>query len=397
MYLNVRTISLFTIINLVIFKIALAEELNFISYNVNSDRRVELLVDGQNVRKGIATDSHENWSFENRAERLAKQILAAHPDIVCLQEMDIRSVEIMQKLLASNGYKAHVQAYNETDGAFRFITAFKKDRFKLIHADRRYFNVHPDKATVRPENYSKLASQEKQKFFDENFGEEFERPVHLLALNDGKTGKSIFVANNHFGLRRNYRMKSAELLAQFLDEFQNTNHADKDSVILVSGDFNAFPDDGGFEQMQIIEKAGYDCLSKGAKFFDGSREGIVASGTISMYPYDFGILKADVVKTHNDNAFKISEARERRDFINEVAAQNIPALGGILDFIFGRNISSVRKSYVMIQSLLDGVEFDASKLESEGKYLKDFIIQINASNVPAFPSDHFMMFVILDI
>ena len=376
-----------------------SKELKIMSYNVNSDRRVELFWDGNQYNKGFATDSHANWSFEKRLDRLMRHILAIKPDVALLQEMDPVSVQTMQRALELNEYTTLIQPYNLSNGAFPFIIAFNKDRFKLMSVMKRYFNSHPKSGTERPGNYEQLSAKEKEKFIEENLGEEFERSVQEVALEDKVTGQTILLFNNHFGLGRDYRLKSAELLTQFIKEFTKIVAGQKNSPIIIAGDFNAFPSDGGPEQIETLLKAGFKDLSKNAHFFDGKNEGTTASGTFCFYPYDFGIgkippqaLKELISKIHT-----ITNPEERRLLIN-TQVTNRSALGGKLDFILGTNSLKVKNSYVLLQPALEDIDFDLKKIGNEtyDMYLKEFVKNMNALNIPAFPSDHFPLVTILD-
>ena len=258
------------------------------------------------TEEGYARDAFPQWRAKERSpaivETLGKLIQANRPNIIQIQEGrkfvskfgdEVDSVTPVVQFLKTQGYEVLIKPYNGGGGdkAFKFITAYDPKTLSLSDSSTymRYFTKTPMQPTPRPsevtenkEEAAKIMSSIK----DNNFGVEWERGVFIAGFKDPRTGQKIYSINVHLDIPLDCRKKSSELLVKFVEEIIAK---DPKAKIVISGDFNTFPQWGGAEQMDIINNAvlnGQPLLneaSRNLKLPDGSN----ADFSFIAFPYDF--------------------------------------------------------------------------------------------------------------
>lgn len=198
------------------------------------------------------------------------------PDIIGLQEVrnekGVHAVAELWKSLAPLGYELIIFRNNPSDGAFINVIAYNKKKLAFDNMHRWWASETPEK-------------------FSDSWGNGWGR-VSLMAtfypiVSKDVRGQqvtspdyrhpAIHVVNVHRGLKHLEKIN-----AHRVDVEQVERRINKDnSIVIIGGDFNTFPDDNGPQEMQLLEDAGYtDLLTLKTK------DGIPVSGTFVGYLYD---------------------------------------------------------------------------------------------------------------
>lgn len=348
------------------------------------------------TEEGFARDAFPEWRAHNRMIYLTNTIgdiiEAKHPDIIQLQETrkfttkfgdQVDSVTKLVKFLQAQGYIALVQPYNETgEKAFQFISAFDPKKFVLKRSFIKYLTKSPDRPTPRPSTDGKNQDEVKKIQADireHNFGAEWERGVFILELENLTTRETVYSINVHLDINADCRIKTTELLTQFVQEIVQQNPHAK---VLISGDFNTIPNWGDERQLAILHQANVKNepliqeASKEIKLEDGS----IASFSFIAFPYDFA---------SNEKRLNLSEVlnkmppRERRMEVLRVFDKECDALGGKLDRVFSRGFE-----HSEVELIPAVVEQTCLPSYHEADVKRYIVRQAQNENKPAFASDH---------
>lgn len=364
--------------------------LKVMTWNVNTDKRCET---------GFAAASHSGWNFFNRMERINKIISEVQADILCLQELDKTNIDAVRSLLWQLGYAVVSVPYCADPEFFTYCTAFKTNRFRFFTSKMRYMNIDTHNPTFRPDDLHLYSYEDRKKFnADNNFGEERERSVLQVALYDLQSSKTIVVHNNHFGMRPDYRLRSSNMLVNFINDFTYELASEPD-VTLVMGDFNAFPDQyQSATQIYKIRNGAQlnDLAANGIFYSTGSNESKKLRSVLSSFcfnPYDFGLLWSrpgakELIDGLMLQLDQVSSPDDRFATINEFFFENMPSvLGGKLDFIFAKGYKRALKYTIMLNQ---GLEEETLTLDvfQDATSLREFVKSFAEEGVPAFPSDH---------
>ncbi len=349
------------------------------------------------TEEGYARDAFPEWRAGARApfimKNLEKIIKQEHPDIIQIQEARkfttkfgdrVDSVTYLVDFFHAQGYEVLVQPYNQTgERSFQFITAYQPKTFELETSYIRYLTKTPETPTPRPSIEEKSAD-EKQAIISQikshNFGVEWERGVFITGLRDLETKELIFSFNVHLDIPLDCRMKSSALVVSFVKEIIEKSPGAR---VLLSGDFNSFPDWGGDEQIKLLSDAildGQPLLGESTKDLTLSNGEIINFSFMSP-PYDFA---ANEKRLNMTQALAEMPPKERREKIMKVYETECQSLGGKLDHMFfSRGLEPIKTA------LIPAPTSDEVPTSYHEREVKEFIIRrARERQEAAFASDH---------
>jgi hypothetical protein len=378
-----KNFLLFSILLITCFLKA-ADELKVTSFNVDTNiGRLE---------EGPFYDSHPKWRVNERMELLKRHlgriIKNDTPDAINLQESrafktkfgtTVDSISPLVRFLKTNGYSVFTKPYNPSDRAFSYITALKKDKFTVDGHEHFYITETPNKPTDHTNH-----AERKEEIKRHNFGEEWERCIFTTKFHD-KQGRSYRLSNVNLGIAAFGRKKACEMLRQ---DAQKALEKNPHELIVITGDFNSFPDWGGPEQLKIMKEGGtLHEVTEDLTLEDGTP----ADSTFIAFPYDFGIAEKDIrteFEEQNGGKFLTKHLEEldptkRKRFTGEVFSQKASALGGHLDRVYEHGFTSAKSELILTPTYED--DFEGTPFEEDS--IKDYIMR-HYDEGPAFASDH---------
>jgi endonuclease/exonuclease/phosphatase family metal-dependent hydrolase len=246
------------------------------TYNLNTDPR---------VHRGVARLTHPEWSFFERAESIKEAIPLT--DIIHIQEVanytnqygeEINSLEVIEDFLEPKGYKSVVQDVKpENPYSIKYITAYKADRFEVSHSLAFYFTKTPHQ--FQGQDIFLNSKDSEISFYDHTYGENAERSALAVCLLDKLTGEEIWSVNVHIGFHLEHRMEASRIILDFI------KNLGADVKAIVAGDFNAFEDYGGMEQMAMFKESGLlnDITEE---LLLENNESIHSDSTFFAFPFD---------------------------------------------------------------------------------------------------------------
>lgn len=333
------------------------------------------------TEEGYVRDSMPEWRVNERMPAIIAAIQDVinqkAPDVIQLQEGrkfdtkygdHVDSITPLTQFLRAQGYYVEDAQYNPSDKAFSYIGAIKKDKFAVDHSYPKYFTKTPDAPTDHTDH-----AVRKGEIKDHNFGEEWERSVRITAFHD-KSGQKYYTFNVHLGMGKNHRVKASE---QLKDLAKKILKQEPDAKIIMTGDFNTFPDWGGPEQLEVMKtdspliEATEDLRLPNGKKVDTS---------FIAFPYDYGAdsqrLDGEISKLYD------MEPKSRRARALELFETEAKALGGLLDRVYQHGFAKAKTTLIPTPQF-EG--FDGDQFSED--YIKQYILD-HADEGPAFASDH---------
>lgn len=203
--------------------------MRILTYNINFSRR--------------ARGEFEKYSWTHRKDNVIKYIDEIKPDIVCLQEVHEDYIKDLNKAFQYK-YQMFYGKF-KTNRCNQFLLTLVKHNIKVLR------NVTYDLNNLI-ETEAKLGSTQ----------------CTIVS--------NILIINNHFHMNLEARLISAKLMKEII----NTYVLKK---CIMVGDFNAFSDRYGYDQMSTIK---IENQMMDATQFAKNEEGKVTSKTFDAYPYD---------------------------------------------------------------------------------------------------------------
>lgn len=346
------------------------------------------------VEEGPFRESHSEWRVGARMPAilaaLNRLIVEQVPDSIHIQEGrkfttklgdEVDSINPIIEFLKNKNYNVSTAKYNPSDRAFSFITAIKST-FTVTSNKSLYFTKTPDIPTNHDNHHNRLEEIKKH-----NFGEEWERSAYFTTCQD-LLGNEYGLINIHKGTNTENRLQSSHLLNAWVKDIKEVNPKMR---IIVSGDFNTFPEPGrgGEEQLSILTERGI--LRHGTKQLKLYNTDQNIDFTYFTYPYDFGY---DVGQRLNKNleltklfwSLNPFERKAKVEIIFKTECKD--ALASHLDHMFYVGFNEA-ETYVMPNPLF-GEPIDGYTGASVKQYILD-----HHTDGPAFASDHQPLFSIL--
>jgi hypothetical protein len=210
------------------------------------------------AEEGCAAESHVEWRANKRIPNcviptIDKIIVNKRPGIIHVQEGRhfktkngevVNSVDPLVSAFEGHGYRVEVVGYNNTgDRAFKYITAYDPTLLKCKQAYVRHLTLTPGQPTAAEVDIKKNTG-----------GGSFERAVSIIEFEHAEWKEPIYSINVHEDLPGDHRVIASDALVYSVLEI--LAHA-PDAKIVMSGDFNAFPEQGRRtdEQLAILKNA----------------------------------------------------------------------------------------------------------------------------------------------
>ena len=173
-----------------------------------------------NIRNSNANDGVNKW--DKRKQALANLILKVNPDVLGTQEVLIKQLKDMKKLLPE--YDVQGMGRNNGKHAGEHSTIFyKRSKYDLITTGNFWLSETPGIAGSK------------------SWDAALTRICTWVKLKDKQTGEDFFVFNTHFDHKGNVaRQKSAALLCHTIDSLCGY------LPVILTGDFNFHPDNAGY-------------------------------------------------------------------------------------------------------------------------------------------------------
>jgi endonuclease/exonuclease/phosphatase family metal-dependent hydrolase len=220
----------------------------------------------------------KKFAWSTRKDRIFRQILDESPDIVGFQEVRNEqgksSVADIWETLGRHGYEVVSFRNNPSELSFINVIAYKTSKFYADRLHRWWVSSTPDR-------------------FSDDWGNGWGRVSLMLTLypiilkkvrgqdipSPDYDQKPVHIVNIHNGLKHAERMHANQILVERVQELVDKK---SEGTVVVTGDFNCFPDDGGVEELQVLRDAGYQEALSELKTSDG----VPVSGTFIGYSYD---------------------------------------------------------------------------------------------------------------
>lgn len=379
-------------------------QLSILSFNIDTNI--------SRTEDGFATASHPNWTVSKRMPHIIRVVRSTSPDIIQFQEgrmVDLSNGRIDSVTPLVNEFKEdyHVltASYNPTNKSFVYVSCFSKKKFNLLNSGSYYLTETPleCKTHEQMKEYEGKTDDElvvlKKKWTQINGFEEFEKSVLWAELECVETKSRIISVNAHLGIGDKHRLYASEKLNKlfaFLSE--------RTQNIVMTGDFNTFPDWKGPEQLEIIKSPD---LSKKIRYIPDYRsllnydsnsiqelaKEMVHQSTFHFYPYDYGVNeKLDFVKTEMAGIYEsvkannVEETRNKINFLFKKCCDDGSTypLGGQLDHIFYNKLNPVYDHAFLVPSWCG----DIKSVPFESDALKQVICENLDLNAPVLASDH---------
>lgn len=206
-----------------------SRQVDFMTYNVNYSRR--------------AVNEYAQYSWENRRNDIYKLIQNANPNVIFLQEILTKNQQEVQTNLSN--YQWHFESTNSREGVCCNGIGIKNT----------------------------FSTDKEQKKFSYNFNKFDQTAEKVLGLIIG----DLCLLNVHCPMEEKGRMAMALNLDQCIP-------SDRVYQVIIAGDFNAFPDCKGLEQVEVIQK-----VTKTVRVSDlalSESSGETATRSFKAYPYD---------------------------------------------------------------------------------------------------------------
>jgi len=248
-----------------------------------------------NVDQAVREEKFENTKWINRMNRVKSLINEVDADIVCLQEMRKlpNSPSVNSWLGGFDKYYFEIGFRNASTLSFGQAILYKPDRFYAARTIKRWLSDTPAKIS---DTWAADSSK--------GFGYLVLLTQFLPVVNEKvvQNAQAFWIVNVHFGLDEEIKTKSCHKLIEIVKDVC------KDETVIISGDFNFFPDKDGDKQRAILAEHFTD-IGKDAKTLGGKQ----IEGTFIGYEHDE--FKSDLtnMKSRLDHIFGSKRILELSD------------------------------------------------------------------------------------
>lgn len=270
-----------------------------------------------NVNQGMTTTADVGKSWNERQESVFQTIIDMNADVLCLQELrELPGTENplawVARLAAKMNYDFYFQKRNPQPMSFGQVILWKADKFFAV--DRRVRWLHfAERMRQVPTDFGGLYACPIMTMVRLAFLNK-ERKIYAHAYQE----ESFWVCNVHMPIKADHKDDALNTIVFFL----RCCLADEPTIL--AGDFNLFPDDGGYERrdafIQDLDRIDTymfskedDWVDEGAAghLYNARRDAGVVEGTFVGYESD--PFKSPV--TEDDQGQKVIVPRSRLDLI----------------------------------------------------------------------------------
>jgi endonuclease/exonuclease/phosphatase family metal-dependent hydrolase len=236
-----------------------------------------------NVDMAVREEQFENTKWISRKDRVTKLVNEVDADIVCLQEMrQLPNNDPINKFLSGfDRYQYDLGYRNASTLSFGQATLYKPEKFYAMKTVKQWIS---DTSDVISDTYKNNTG-----FGYLVLGTKF---YHVHEGKIVKDNAPFWVFNTHFGLDEGLKTYSCKKLVEIVK-----NIAGNDNVI-ISGDFNFFPDRDEKVQRSILTEH-FNDSGVGAKTLSGKE----VIGTFVGYEHDNFKASFDNMVSRLDNVF----------------------------------------------------------------------------------------------
>jgi len=237
--------------------------------------------------------SLEKYGWEERSARIFEAIKNANPTFLCCQELrdqdgkdgkrECMEEQFFQNL-APNGYDFVFCANNGDRCSFKLAIAHKGDLYYCTNKYQWWNNPEDPEKFGDPAGNGFGRVTLMAKYYPTIKVNGVRQPDYLAI--------PIYIVNAHLGLKHAERMQHHKIL---IDQVHKIIRLEK-AILAVMGDFNCFPDDGGPEELDLYEQAGFTNV-KHLK----TTTGLPIDGSFIGYPeYDKFVPEKGKIGSHLD-------------------------------------------------------------------------------------------------
>ncbi len=245
------------------------------------------------IRIVEAGASLEKYGWAARSPRIFEAIKNAKPTFLCCQELrdqdgkdgkrDYLEDQFLQNL-APEGYDLIFCANNGGRCSFKLAIAHKCDLYYRTNTYQWWNN---------PENPEKFGDPMGNGFGRVTLMAKYYPTINVDGVRQPDCSAiPIYIVNTHLGLKHAERMQHHKIL---IDQVHKIIRLEK-AILAVMGDFNCFTDDGGSEELDLYEQAGFTNVK-----LLKTTTGLPIDGTFVGYPeYDKFVPEKGKIGSHLD-------------------------------------------------------------------------------------------------
>lgn len=354
----------------------------FVSFNINSDRRLEWKDD---PRFKYTAHAFSDLSIKNRFPMIRSFILnlIKQKNIPCfaLQEVDSEALGLLQNLFKELNFKTYIEKYCPHKDSYHYILAVDENVIQVKSAKQIYFTESGLPTTDKEREV--LTKEQKLK---KHLHQEFEKSAQLAWLNvKGKdTNHQLLLVNIQAGTSSQHRLLAMQKLCEALEDINLP-------MILV-GDFNQFDSDEKKptllrKQIQILMKNGFQWCTENLQ-----EKGLRT--TFFAFPHDIErFLTPEEQKELAELKGKENYIGIREFYLKTIEKDGIELSSVCLDAVYAKNHKGMKintKSYTSLDGKLVNTEKQERK-EFQKAFL-NFFKQSSANSGLQVPvSDHFAL------
>lgn len=360
---------------------ALSNYFRFVSFNINSDRRLEWKEDPRFKYTALA---FSDLSIKNRFSVIKAFILELinKKGISCLalQEIDDEALKLLQELFAELRFVTYTAKYCLHKDAYNYLLAVDERMVKVKETSQIYFTQSG--LPTSNEERDRLSKEEKLQL---QLDQEFEKSAQLaiLTISMNEKTETVALVNIQAGTSNKHRLLAMQKLTDALKDCH--------WPVILAGDFNQFDASQRQsaiynDQVQVLQKNGFQWVTE-----DLQRRGLQT--TFFAFPHDVDrFLTTDEMKELA--ALKTHENYKGiRDFyLRVIEARDIELNSVCLDAVYAKNHGNI-KLQTKPYTWLNGKVMNTAKQEMK-EFRRSFLTFFKDKNahplsMPA--SDHFAL------
>jgi endonuclease/exonuclease/phosphatase family metal-dependent hydrolase len=349
------------------------ENIQIVSWNINSDRRVEIL---DTSPYKYTANAFSDFSILKRFPMITLCLdylrNIKKVNIFALQEIEDSILPHFIHHFKSKNLSVLSLRYNQSKMAFNFIFSYDPTVYTCVN-ERQI-------CLTKSGNFIEEKVSKEEKLIH-NLDSEFERSSQFIVLENIKTKEKFIIINNHFGLSNKHRLLAAETLCKYLLK--------ENMPMILVGDFNQFDEESKkselfMSQIDIFRKNHFKWMSECLQSQN-------PKSTFVAFPYDINRFLSSSDFIEYEKLKEIGDYSLIRNFFTEkIEKKDIPLVSTSLDGVYGKNITTEEKSY-SCKALFFAKGARIKPTPDEGSIQKIAVESYKKECI--FPSDHLPLLV----
>jgi hypothetical protein len=350
------------------------EILQIVSWNINSDHRVEIFDKPPFM---YTANAFKNYSVHKRFPMISASIDYFRDikkvSLFAIQEIEDSILPELIKHFKSKGLEILSMKYNPSKLAFNYAFAYDPSLYACKSISQIYLTLS-GKSTHNREILSK------EELFSQHLDSEFERSSQLTELENINSKKQFVIVNNHFGLSNKHRLLASDMLCKKI--------ADIVKPMVLVGDFNQFDANVKTavlytEQIKIFKHYGFKWVSECLQ----SQE---PKGSFITFPYDINRF------LNNDDFLEYDKLKDEKDydairnfFVKKICEKDIPLFSTSLDGVFSKNME-YKEEKIQLSSCKAILFADGERIKPmpTAEDIQKMAVKSYQAGKCNFPSDH---------